>query len=70
MNFVARQTVPNLVVVPVSPSGTVCFFVYGAAHLLADVSGYFPTAGDFASLSPSRVLEHRSGAKVGNGRHG
>ena len=43
----------ELVVVPVSPSGTVCFFVYGAAHLLADVSGYFPTAGDLASLTPA-----------------
>jgi len=28
---------------PVSITGSVCFYVYGAAHLLADVSGYFPT---------------------------
>jgi len=25
----------------VSTAGTVCFYVYGTAHLLADVSGYF-----------------------------
>jgi len=66
VNFVAGQTVPNLVVVPVSPTGTVCFYVYGAAHLLADVSGYFPTAGEFSSVTPARVLDTRSGAKVGN----
>ena len=27
---------------PVSAGGKVCFYVYGKAHLLADVSGYFP----------------------------
>jgi hypothetical protein len=33
--------VPNNVIVPLSADGTVCFYVYGKAHLLADVSGYF-----------------------------
>jgi hypothetical protein len=31
------------VIAPVSASGEVCFYVYGTAHLIADVSGYFPT---------------------------
>ena len=35
------QTIPNSVIAPVSAAGTVCFYVYGTAHLLADVSGYF-----------------------------
>ena len=39
------QTIANAVVAPVSVSvsGEVCFYVYGTAHLIADVSGYFPT---------------------------
>jgi hypothetical protein len=65
LNFVNGQTVPNAVVAPLSNTGKVCFYVYGKAHLLADVSGYF-TAG-FSSLSaPTRLLDTRtSGNKVG-----
>jgi hypothetical protein len=43
LNFVGGQTIPNSVIAPVSASGEVCFYVYGTAHLIADVSGYFPT---------------------------
>ncbi len=43
LNFAAGQTIPNSVIAPLSAQGTVCFYVYGTAHLLADVSGYFPT---------------------------
>jgi hypothetical protein len=44
LNFGDGQTIPNAVIAPVSNTGTICFYVYGTAHLLADVSGYFPTA--------------------------
>lgn len=43
LTFTTGQTIPNSVIAPVSAQGTVCFYVYGTAHLLADVSGYFPT---------------------------
>ena len=66
LNFVGGQTIANSVIAPVSASGEVCFYVYGTAHLIADVSGYFPTGSGFASLSPARVLDTRGGAKVGN----
>jgi hypothetical protein len=41
LNFVAGQTIPNSVIAPVSATGKICFYVYGKAHLLADVSGFF-----------------------------
>ncbi len=41
LNFMSGQTVPNSVIAPVSSSGKVCFYVYGKAHLLTDVSGHF-----------------------------
>ncbi len=66
LNFTAGQTIPNSVIAPVSATGTVCFYVYGTAHLLADVSGYFPTGAGFTSLVPARVLDTRGGNKVGN----
>ena len=41
LNFTSGQTIPNSVIAPVSAEGKVCFYVYGKAHLLSDVSGYF-----------------------------
>ena len=49
VNFVTGQTVPDLVIAAVSSAGKICFYVYGTAHLLADVSGYVPTGSDFVS---------------------
>ncbi len=65
LNFTSGQTIPNSVIAPVSAVGKVCFYVYGKAHLLADVSGYFSSG--FSSLSkPERLLDTRpSGTKVG-----
>jgi hypothetical protein len=67
LNFVNGQTVPNAVIAPLSADGKVCFYVYGKAHLLGDVSAYF-TAGFTALTTPTRVLNTRSsGVKVTNG---
>ena len=43
-------------ITPVSSAGKICFYVYGTAHLLADVSGYVPTGSDFVSLTPARLV--------------
>ena len=65
LNFVSGQTIPNSVIAPVSDDGEVCFYVYGKTHLLADVSGYFPSG--FEALTPKRLLDTRpSGVKVGS----
>ncbi len=66
LNFSAGQTIPNAVIAPVSTAGNVCFYVYGTAHLLVDVSGYFPAGLGFSSVSPTRIADTRSGAKIGN----
>lgn len=49
LNFVSGQTLANSVVVPVSDSGHICFYVYGMAHLLADANGYY-SSGPAASI--------------------
>ena len=42
LNYVASQTVPNLVVVRLDPGGKVDLFNYaGSAHVIADVAGWF-----------------------------
>ena len=67
LNFVAGQTVPNLVVAPVGADGAVDFYngSGGTVHIVADVSGWLasggPAAGGFGPLKPTRVLDTRTG---------
>ena len=63
LNFVAGQTVPNLVLVRVGAGGRIRFHAYGATtHLIADIAGYF-SAGDigagFSSVTPTRLFDSR-----------
>jgi hypothetical protein len=41
LNFVSGQTLANSVVTPLSSDGHICLYVYGIAHLLVDVNGYY-----------------------------
>jgi len=66
VNFTTGQTVSNSLIAELSASGTVCFYVYGSAHLLVDVSGYFPVGSEYMPLTATRILNTRSGATVGN----
>ncbi len=68
LNFVAGQTVPNLVTVKVGGDGKVNLYNGSGAtvHLVADVAGYYlsgtPTVdGAFVPLEPMRVLDTRDG---------
>jgi hypothetical protein len=70
LNVVANQTIANLVVVPIQPGGTVTFYDQAGGHLLADVFGYFTDSsaasssqGLFQALSPTRILDSRSGPR-------
>lgn len=72
VNFSAGQIVANAVTVPLGADGRVSLFnrSFGAAHLLADVSGYFvptapSTAGAFMPTAPERFLDTRAGDAVG-----
>lgn len=40
LNYVAGQTVPNLVSVKMSATGTVCLYSQSSTHLIADLGGY------------------------------
>ncbi len=72
LNFVAGQTVPNLVLVSVPPSGIVDFYnSNGSTHVIADVVGWYDTdrstnAGRFVPITPVRLWDSRdSGQAVG-----
>src|SRR5450631_331729 len=75
LNFAARETIPNMVLVPLGPGGTVTFYnAVGTVSVIADLVGYFaPGSGaGFSGTAPTRVLDTRIGtgapvAKLGAG---
>ena len=73
LNFSAGQTIPNLVQVALGTGGAVSIFnSAGASDVLADVQGYTgaaakPGAGLFTPVTPSRLLDTRSGGTLGDG---
>lgn len=69
LNFVAGQTVPNLVTVPVGPDGRVVIHHGGpgSTELIVDTVGYYQggtprTPGALVVTQPQRVLDTRTGA--------
>ncbi|MEO6122080.1 MAG: DUF1501 domain-containing protein [Ilumatobacteraceae bacterium] len=65
LNFVAGQTVPNLVVAKLGAGGAVSLFNSGGStHLVADVLGCFRSADGarLIALSPARLLDTREGS--------
>ena len=73
VNFVAGQTVPNLVVAPVGSDGKVTLYngSAGTVQLIADISGYYMggtvPAGGFGSVAPLRLLDLRNGTGAPQG---
>jgi hypothetical protein len=63
LNFVAGQTVSNLVTAKVGAGGQVSIFnAAGSVHVIADVAGWYDATGSkFHPLAPSRILDTRSG---------
>ncbi len=61
VNYVTGETVSNAVTVPVSATGTVCFYSLVPVDLVVDVSGYFPTDAAFHAVNPSRLFDTRAG---------
>ncbi len=68
VNFVAGQTVANAVTAKVGTNGQVCFFTNVATHLVVDVAAAYPAAASFASLTPARLMETRSGLSTTDGQ--
>jgi Protein of unknown function (DUF1501) len=71
LNFVAGQTVPNLVMSKVGANGRISMAISdGSAHMIADVVGYFSRTGgsSLVPLTPIRLRDTRdTGTPVGAG---
>ncbi|MGX1471378.1 UNVERIFIED_CONTAM: hypothetical protein RKD50_000186 [Streptomyces canus] len=68
LNFTTGETIPNLVIVPVIDGTVDLRNASGTVDLVADVTGWFSSAGStFTSSGPVRLLDTRSGlgARIG-----
>ncbi len=67
LNFLANQTIPNLVVAKVGAGGKVDLYNYvGSSHVIFDVVGWYgaesaAAGGRYNPLPPSRILDTRTG---------
>jgi len=61
VNYLAGQTVSNAVVVPVSATGTLCFYSLRAADIVVDINGWLASSSAFRGVTPSRVFDTRAG---------
>jgi hypothetical protein len=62
VNYDAAQTVANAVIVPVSATGTVCFYSRAATDLVVDINGWMRVDSGFHGIAPARVLDTRPGS--------
>lgn len=61
LNFVAGQTIANMVIVPVGSNGQITLHNNaGQTHLLVDVLGWFADGEDYTGFTPTRLLDTRS----------
>jgi hypothetical protein len=76
LNFIAGQTVPNLVTAKVGDGGTVALFNNaGSVHVVADVAGWYGpytagSGGAYTPLQPTRLLDTRTGLGAPAGKMG
>ncbi|MGB8862401.1 MAG: hypothetical protein WCC60_24310 [Ilumatobacteraceae bacterium] len=71
LNYTAADTRANGTILALSPSGQVDVYTSSPAHLIIDTTGYFSpttsgsaTAGRFAPLPATRLVDTRSGSKI------
>ena len=64
LNYVAGQTVPNMVITAIGAGGKVCFSTFDAIDLVVDVTGAIPGGTGFTALNPARLLDTRPSPTV------
>lgn len=60
LNFTPGATVANGVIAPLSDNGSICVFVYGLAHVIIDVNGWFVDGEGYQAMRPSRLADTRT----------
>jgi hypothetical protein len=61
LNYKSGASIANLVISKLGTGGALCIKTSAAAHLIVDVTGYFPAGSAYEALQPARLLDTRSG---------
>jgi hypothetical protein len=70
LNWVAGETIPNMVVVPVPADGRLSLYnSVGTADLVVDVLGWFPKGPAFTGLPPARLMDTRANVQTIDGEY-
>lgn len=72
LNHTARQTIANMVIVPLNADGQVSIFngSGGTVDVIADVLGWFPTGISSSGIPPARLMDSRVGQTTVDSRFG
>jgi alpha-tubulin suppressor-like RCC1 family protein len=65
----AGQTVPNLSIVRLSATGTVCVFALTTTDMLIDATGYLPAGSSVTTMTAARLLDTRPGEATIDGQY-
>jgi subtilisin family serine protease len=69
VNFLAGQTIPNLVIAKVSADGFISIYnSAGYTNFVVDVAGYFPEVSAYDALVPARLVDTRPGYGTPDGQ--
>jgi Fibronectin type III domain len=61
VNYLGGQTVSNAAIVPVSATGTVCFFSNVPTDIVVDINGWLTAGRGFSAIAPKRIFDTRPG---------
>ena len=64
VNYLAGQTVANAAIVPLSATGTVCFYSLAPADIVVDINGWFTAGRGFTGIAPKRVFDTPATART------
>jgi hypothetical protein len=67
VNSYTGATVANLVVSKLGTDGAVCLLATAQAHLVVDITGWFPAVAGYASMAPGRLMDTRAGEPTVDG---
>lgn len=70
LNYLAHQSIPNLVTAKLAADGTVCIFASSSVHVIADVATAYVVGAvaGFADVVPERILDTRIPIDVSAGQ--
>jgi hypothetical protein len=68
LNYGTDATIANTVITKIGTDGDICIYTSATTHLIADITGYYPTGSTFTALTPGRLLDTRLKAETVDGQ--